>query len=101
MKINSTKDISVFTFARGSQLNSKILESESFGFVMGIIDKLMIQNGVYTPKVGLGGTKEDVCCFIAGLIEYQSLYNIKVEYVESNTEEYDPDENSEFDNNVV
>lgn len=41
MENNSTNDISVFTFARGSQLNSKLMESDSYGFVLGIINTLM------------------------------------------------------------
>lgn len=96
MENNSTKDISVFTFARGSQLNSKLMESESYGFVMGIINTLMQKNGVETSKVGLGGTKEDVCCFIAGLIDYQLMYNIDVEYFEGDTTEFDPDVSPEL-----
>jgi hypothetical protein len=38
---------------------------------------------------------EDVSCFIAGLIEYQLMYNVNVEYFEGDTSEYDPDLNSE------
>ncbi len=41
---------------------------------------MMTRNGIDSPKVVLGGTKEDVCCFIVALIEYQLLYNINVEY---------------------
>lgn len=96
MENNSTNDISVFTFARGSQLNSKLMESESYGFVMGIINTLMKKNGVETPKVGLVGTKEDVCCFIAGLINYQLMCNIDVEYFEGDTIEFDPDVSTEL-----
>lgn len=91
MENNSTNDISVFTFSRGSQLNSKLMETESYGFVMGIINTLMKNNGVETPKVGFGGMKEDVCCFIAGVIDYQLMYNIDVEYFEGDTTEFDPD----------
>lgn len=101
MENNSTKDISVFTFARGSQLNSKLMESESYGFVMGIINTLMKKNGVETPKVGIGGTNEDVCCFIAGLIDYQLMRNIDVEYFEGDTTEFDPDVNPELYDNEL
>ena len=96
MENNSTKDISVFTFARGSQLNPKIMESESYRFVMNIITTMMKKNGVETHKVGFGGTKEDVCCFIAGLIDYQLMYNIDVEYFEGDTIEFDPDVSTEL-----
>ena len=41
---------------------------------------MMTRNGIDSPKVVLGGTKEDVCFFIVALIEYQLLYNINVEY---------------------
>lgn len=96
MENNSTNDISVFTFARGSQLNSKLMESDSYGFVLGIINTLMKKNGVETHKVGFGGTKEDVCCFIAGLIDYQLMYNIDVEYFKGDTTEFDPDVSPEL-----
>jgi hypothetical protein len=41
---------------------------------------MMTRNVIDTSKVLLGGTKEDVCCFIAALVEYQLLYNVNVEY---------------------
>ena len=95
MENNSNKDIAVFTFARGSQLHSSIIETDSYRFVSRIINSMMTRNGVDTPKVGLGGTKEDVCCFIAGLIEYQLLYNVNIEYEIGDTSEFDPDLDSE------
>jgi len=95
MENNSNKDIAVFTFARGSQLHSNIIETDSYRFVSRIINSMMASNGVDTPKVGLGGTKEDVSCFIAGLIEYQLLYNINIEYEIGDTSEFDPDLDSE------
>jgi hypothetical protein len=95
MESNSSKDISVFTFARGSQLNANIMESDSYRFVLGVINSMMARNGVDTPKVGLGGTKEDVSCFIAGLIEYQLLYNVNIDYEFGDTSEYDIDKYSD------
>lgn len=95
MENNSNKDIAVFTFARGSQLHSNIIETDSYRFVSRIINSMMTRNGVDTPKVGFGGTKEDVCCFIAGLIEYQLLYNVNIEYEIGDTSEFDPDLDSE------
>jgi hypothetical protein len=95
MENNSNKDIAVFTFARGSQLHSSIIETDSYRFVSRIINSMMTRNGVDTPKVGFGGTKEDVCCFIAGLIEYQLLYNVNIEYEIGDTSEFDPDLDSE------
>lgn len=98
MENNSNKDIAVFTFASGSQLHSNIIETDSYRFVSRIINSMMTRNGVDTPKVGLGGTKEDVCCFIAGLIEYQLLYNVNIEYEICDTSEFDPDVDSEVYN---
>ena len=95
MENNSNKDIAVFTFARGSQLHSNIIETDSYRFVSRIINSMMASNGVDTPKVGLGGTKEDVSCFIAGLIEYQLLYNVNIEYEIGDTSEFEPDLDSE------
>jgi len=95
MENNSNKDIAVFTFARGSQLHSNIIETDSYRFVSRIINSMMTRNGVDTPKVGFGGTKEDVSCFIAGLIEYQLLYNVNIEYEIGDTSEFDPDLDSE------
>ena len=94
MENKSSKDIAVFTFARGSQIHSHITESESYQFVERIINSMMTRNCVDTPKVGIGGTKEDVCCFIAGLIEYQLLYNVNVEYEVGETSEHDIDMSS-------
>jgi len=91
MESKSNKDIAVFTFARGSQIHSNITESESYQFVERIINNMMRRSGVETPKVGIGGTKEDVISFIAGLIEYQLMYNVEIEYVEGDTTEYDID----------
>jgi hypothetical protein len=101
MENNSNKDIAVFTFARGSQLHSNIIETDSYRFVSRIINSMMASNGVDTPKVGLGGTKEDVSCFIAGLIEYQLLYNINIEYEIGDTSEFDPDLDSEVYNDEL
>lgn len=95
MENNSSKDIAVFTFARGTQFNETIYKSESYQIVERIINNMMRRSGVDTPKVGLGGTKEDVCCFIAGLIEYQLMYNVEVEYKECDTSDFDPDINPE------
>jgi hypothetical protein len=95
MENNSSKDIAVFTFARGSQIHSHIADSESYQFVERIINSMMTRNCVDTPKVGIGGTKEDVCCFIAGLIEYQLLYNVNVEYELGDISEYDIDMSSD------
>jgi len=95
MENNSNKDISVFTFTRGSQTQSNVVNSESNGFVLGVINSMMKKSGVDTSKVGIGGTKEDVCCFIAGLIQYQIMYNINIEYMVNDTSEYDPDDNPE------
>jgi len=95
MENNSNNDIAVFTFARGSQLNAITMESDSYRFVLGIINSMMTRNGVDTPKVGFGGTKEDVSCFIAGLIEYQLLYNVNIDYELGDTSEYDIDKYSD------
>jgi len=91
MESKSNKDIAVFTFARGSQIHSNITESESYHFVERIINNMMRRTGVDTPKVGIGGMKEDVCCFIAGLIEYQLMYNVEIECFEGDTSEFNPD----------
>jgi hypothetical protein len=102
MENNSNNDIAVFTFARGSQLNARTMESDSYRFVLGIINSMMTRNGVDTPKVGFGGTKEDVSCFIAGLIEYQLLYNVNIDYELGDTSEYDIDRYSDnLDNELV
>lgn len=101
MENNSSKDISVFTFTRGSQTQPNLVNSESYGFVLGVINSMMTRSGVDTQKVGFGGTKEDVCCFIAGLIQYQLLYNVNIEYEIGDTYEYDIDTSSDvFDDDL-
>jgi hypothetical protein len=96
MEKNTNKDIAVFAFARGTQIHSNITGSESYKFVEQVINSMMSRNGVDTPKVGISGTKEDVISFIAGLIEYKIMYNIKLEYMEIDSSEFDPDVNPEI-----
>jgi hypothetical protein len=95
MKRKTNKDIAVFTFARGSQTHTDLITSDSYKFTLGIINTMMTRSGVDTPKVGIGGTKEDVCCFIAGLIQYQLLYNVEIKPFEGDISEFDPDLNTE------
>ena len=95
MENKSNKDIAVFTFSRGSQMNDNIQTCESYLFVQRILKNMMSRYGLDVPKIGLSGSMEDVTCFIAGLIEYQVMYNVNVEYFEGDTTEYDPDLNSE------
>jgi hypothetical protein len=90
MENNSNKDIAVFTFERGSQIQSNIIESDSYRFVLGIINSMMTRSGVDVPKVGIGGTKEDVCCFIAALIQYQLLYNIEIKLLDGDDKTFKP-----------
>ena len=92
---SNSKDIAVFTFAHGSQFNNQIQNSGSYHFVHRILKNMMTRQGLDVPKVGIGGSIEDVSCFIAGLIEYQLIFNIDIEYYEGDTTEYDPDLNSE------
>jgi hypothetical protein len=102
MENNKNKDIAVFAFARGTQIHSNITGSESYKFVERVINSMMSRNGVDTPKVGISGTKEDVISFIAGLIEYQIMYNINLEYMEIDSSEFDPDVTSEvYDGDVI
>ncbi len=95
MENNSNKDIAVFTFSRGSQINGNIQDSESYHFVYRILKNMMTRYGLNVPKVGLSGSIEDMSAFIGGLIEYQLIYNINVEYFDGDTIEFDPDLNSE------
>ncbi len=95
MESKSNKEIAVFTFARDSQLNENILHSESYQFVHRILKNMMTRYGLDVQKIGLSGSIEDMSAFIGGLIEYQLIYNINVEYFEGDTTEFDPDLNSE------
>ena len=95
MENNSNKEIAVFTFARGSQLNESIQNSESYQFVHRILKNMMTKYGLDVQKIGLSGTIEDMSAFIGGLIAYQLIYNVNVEYFEGDTTEFDPDLNPE------
>ena len=95
MENNSSKDIAVFTLARGSQINDYLQNSESYQFVYTVLKNMMSKYGMDVPKVGIGGDIEDVSCFIAGLIEYQTIFEVKVELIEGDTTEFDPDSNPE------
>ena len=91
MENNQPSDIAVFTFKRGSQIIDSRLNTDSYQFVLGVINNMMTRSGVDFPKVGIGGTKEDVSMFIAGLIDYHSTYDINIEYCECDSSEFDPD----------
>jgi len=75
---NKSKDIAVFTLARGSQINGYLQSSESYQFVYKVLKNMMSKYGMDVPKVGIGGDIEDVSCFIAGLIEYQTILRLRL-----------------------
>ena len=52
---NKSKDIAVFTFARGSQINDYLQNSESYQFVYKVLKNMMSKYGMDVPKVGIGG----------------------------------------------
>jgi hypothetical protein len=92
---SNSKDIAVFIFARGSQQHENILNSENYQFVYRILKNMMTRYGLDVQKIGLSGSIEDMSAFIGGLIEYQLIYDVDVEYFEGDTTEFDPDTNTE------
>ena len=56
---NKSKDIAVFTLARGSQINDYLQNSESYQFVYKVLKNMMSKYGMDVPKVGIGGDIED------------------------------------------
>jgi hypothetical protein len=49
---SNSKDIAVFTFARGSQQQENILNSENYQFVYRILKNMMTRYGLDLPKIG-------------------------------------------------
>ena len=96
-RINNKKlvetDIAVFSFSKNSQMRDIPLNRISYKYVLDLLNKLMIEEGVKSDKIGLGGYVTDIAFFISGMIEIYSNNNISLELDIDNFDatEFDPD----------
>ena len=96
-RINKKKivetDIAVFSFSKNSQMRDIPLNRISNKYVFDLLNKLMIEEGVKSDKIGLGGYVTDIAFFISGMIEIYSNNNISLELDIDNFDstEFDPD----------
>lgn len=96
-RINKKKivetDIAVFSFSKNSQMRDIPLNRISYKYVLDLLNKLMIEEGIKSDKIGLGGYVTDIAFFISGMIEIYSNNNISLELdiVNFDATEFDPD----------
>lgn len=96
-RINKKKivetDIAVFSFSKNSQMRDIPLNRISYKYVLDLLNKLMIEEGIKSDKIGLGGYITDIAFFISGMIEIYSNNNISLELDIDNFDatEFDPD----------
>ena len=86
-------DIAVFSFSKNSQIRDIPLNRISYNYVLDLLNKMMIEEGVKSDKIGLGGYVTDIAFFISGMIEIYSNNNISLELDIDNFDstEFDPD----------
>ena len=86
-------DIAVFSFSKDSQMSNNSLNRISYNYVLDLLNKLMIEEGVKSDKIGLGGYVTDIAFYISGIIEIYSNHNINLELCSDdfNLTEFDPD----------
>jgi len=72
-------DIAVFSFSKNSQIRDIPLNRISYNYVLDLLNKIMIEEGVKSDKIGLGGYVTDIAFFISGMIEIYSNNNISLE----------------------
>jgi hypothetical protein len=86
-------DIAVFSFSKNSQIRNISSNRKSYNNVLDLLNKLMIEQGVKSDKIGLGGYVTDIAFYISGIIEIYSNHNINIELCSDdfNLTEFDPD----------
>lgn len=91
-KINEM-DIAVFCFSKDSQMRNISPNRNSYNYILGLLNKLMIEEGVKSDKIGLGGYVTDIAFYISGIIEIYSNHNINLDLCSDgfNLTEFDPD----------
>ena len=83
-------EIAVFALSKGSQMNEQILNSESYGHVLRLIENTMRMHNVVSDKVGISGYKEDVVAYIVMMLNLCMYKDMEIDLMED-TNEYDPD----------
>ena len=89
----STDDIMVFSFKKDSQYNDRFKTEKEYEYVFTVLNRLLQEKGVNTPKIGIGGYIEDVAAYISFIIRSYQLYNSinSVEIADFDPAEFDPE----------
>jgi hypothetical protein len=86
-------DIAVFSFSKDSQMRNNSINRISYNYVLDLLNKLMIKEGVKSDKIGLGGYVTDIAFYISGIIEIYSnnIIHLDLSNDDFNLSEFDPD----------
>ena len=83
-------EIAVFALSKGSQTNNINHKSESYYFMLEMIEKIMKMNNVNSDKFGISGYKEDVAAFISFYMDVYLFKDLEINLMDD-INEYDPD----------
>lgn len=92
-------DIAEFEFLESSQSLKSLINKDSYRFIQKIFEDLLTEQKIETDRISFTGTKEDMVCYLAGLIE---IFLIQMDEEEFTPVKNDHDPNSvEGDQNPV
>lgn len=89
-KLALPKERAVFVFEKGSQDRNILNQKRSYEFVKKMLNIMMAKGGVDAEQIFLGGEKNDMICYLSGIIELYYLDSISFDLAD---DEYtiDPD----------
>jgi len=67
--MRSKVEIAEFEFFDGSQTLKSLDNKDSYRFIQKTIEDLLTKQEIETDRISFTGTKEDMVCYLAGLIE--------------------------------
>lgn len=85
--MRSKVEIAEFEFFEGSQTLKSLSKKDSYRFIQKTIEDLLTKQEIETDRISFTGTKEDMVCYLAGLIE--------IFLIERDEEHYTPVQNDD------
>ena len=67
--MRSKVEVVEFEFFEGSQTLKSLVNKDSYRFIQKTIEDLLTKQEIETDCISFTGTKEDMVCYLAGLIE--------------------------------
>jgi hypothetical protein len=67
--MRSKVEIAEFEFFEGSQRLKSLVNNDSYMFIQKTIEDLLTKQEILTDRISFTGTKEDMVCYLSGLIE--------------------------------